>query len=126
MAKVYNGGISIKIGNTVFETINGYSPSWTEETAEEFENYDFTTVTAYKGVRFSASFKFEKLSEDDKNTLLSVISPRTVTIECPDFTGTVNISGVLANLDHANYYGIYYTVSFNAAAAALTSLGGGL
>ncbi len=126
MSKTYNGGISVKINNTLIDTNNGYSPSWTDEKAEDFENHDFTTVTAYKGVRFSASFKIAKLSEEDKTALLALIAPRTVTLECPDFTGTVNISGVSANLDHANHLRTCYTVSFTAVAAALTPLGGGL
>lgn len=126
MSKAFNGGYSLKINGTEWKLLSGYSPSWTEEEQENFENYDFTTVTAYKGIRFSAAFKVSKLSEDDKDALLTLLAPRTVSLECPDYTGTVKVSGVSAELTAANHLGKWYDVSFSAAAAALTPLGGGL
>ena len=126
MSKVFNGGYTLKIKGTEWELLNGYSPSWTEEEQENFENHDFTNVTVYKGIRFSAAFKVKKLSEEDKAALLKLLAPRIIDIECPDYTGKVKISGVSAELTSANHLGKWYDVSFNAAAAALTPLGGGL
>lgn len=126
MSKEFNGGYTIKINGTEWELLNGYSPSWTEEEAENFENYDFSNFTQLKGVRFSAAFKVGNLSEEDKGTLLDLLAPRLVSIECPDYKGNVKISGVSAELIAAKSLGKWYSVSFNAAAVALTPLGGGL
>ena len=126
MSKEFNGGYTLKIGGLTWDLLNGYSPSWTEEEQENFENYDFSNVTTYKGIRFLAAFKIKKLSEEDKDTLLKAIEPRIISIECPDYTGTVKISGVSAELTTANHLGKWYDVSFSAAAAALTPLGDGL
>ena len=49
MSKEFNGGYTIKINGTEWELLNGYYPSWAEEEAENFENYDFSDFTQLKG-----------------------------------------------------------------------------
>ena len=126
MSKELNGGYSLKIGGEEWPLLNGYSPSWTEEEKENFENYDFTNITVYKGVRFSAAVKVNKLSEEDKGKLLALLAPRVVDMELPDYVGKVKVSGVAAELTSANHLGKWYDVSFNAAAVGLKPIGGGL
>lgn len=126
MSKILNGGIVIQLGQYTLETINGYSPSWTDEETEAFENWDFSTVTVYKGQRFSASVTANNLSADDKAALITALSPRIIDAEFPDFSGKVKISGVSAVLTQGNFYGERYTVTFSAAAVDLTPIGGGL
>nr|DAU71508.1 MAG TPA: hypothetical protein [Caudoviricetes sp.] len=126
MSKNFNGGYALKLGETEWKLLSGYSPSWEEVEAENFENYDFKNITAYKGIRFSAGFKVSKLSEEDKNALLAALAPRNIYMECPDYKGNVKISSVSAELISANHMGKWYSVSFNAAASELMPLGGGL
>ena len=125
MSKDFNGGYQITLGTTKWDLLNGYTPSWENEEKENFENYDFSTFTEYKGTRFSAAFKVGKLCEADKEALLRLLQPRIIQLTCPDYSGQVKISGVGAELISANSLGKWYTVSFTATATSLTKLSDG-
>lgn len=126
MSKAYNGGITITLGDYELETINGYDAEWEDIEAENFENWDFSNVTEYKGRRFSCTVSAAKLSAEDKAALLTALSPRIIRMKCPDYEGMVKISNVSAELTNAKIFGERYTVNFSAAAVALVPVSGGL
>lgn len=128
MSKIPNGGVPVAIGGFDIPQINAYSTAWTKEEAASFENWDFSDVTLYKGQRFSVSVTANNLTPEEKDGLISALSSRTVSLVCPDYSGTVKITGLNTKLSHANFYGKWYDVSFTAAAIELDELdsGGGL
>ncbi len=126
MYKIPNGGIAVKIGSYTLDLISSFSPSWEDEVQREFENWDFSTVTVYKGKRWTASITSGTLDTVEKDKLLSALSPRVVDFSSPDFSGPVRIENVSAELSSANFMGHYWVVSFTAAAVELSPVSGGL
>ena len=120
----YNGGISVKLGSYTLKCINSYEASWSDET-EEFENWDYSTVTLYKGRRFKLSVS-AILEESGKDDLITALSAHTLNIVCPDYEGEVAINSVSAPIQSSNFMGTYYKISFSATATELSGSSGSL
>lgn len=126
MAEIYNGGISLGIGDYTLKVISSYEPKWVFETEGEFENWDFSTVEIVKGKRFSASVSTGVLPEAEANKLLTVLKKRTFTFKSPEFEGTVRVSDIPKKYNSANVYGVFCSVSFTVAAVSLEGTSGSL
>lgn len=126
MREIYNGGITLGIGDYTLKRISAYNPNWSHEIDTSFENWDFSMVEQSKGRRFSADITTGYLSDEEMNKLLKVLIGRTFTFTSPEYTGTVSVSKVPKTYKSANTAGIYCTCSFSVAAVSLEGSGGSL
>ena len=126
MSDIINGGITITLGTYKLQQISQYSPSWSFEEKETFENWDFTQVSVPKGRRFNLSVTASNMNAERKNALMAVLFKRVFDIECPDYSGTVKITSVSLPIKKSTRFGTWWTVSFSVAAVGLEGSGGGL
>lgn len=126
MSDIINGGISITLGTYVLQQISQYSPSWTYEEKETFENWDFSEVAIPKGRRFKLNVTANNLNPERKAALMNALFERQFNLICPDYTGIVRVTSVSLPIKKATRFGTWYDVSFSVAAVALVSSGGGL
>lgn len=126
MSDIINGGITITLGTYVLQQVSQYSPSWTFEDKDGFENWDYTQINITKGRRFQLAVTANNLSPERKDALMKALFDRQFTIECPDYTGIVRVTSVNLPIKTATRFGTWYTVSFSVAAVGLVGSGGGL
>lgn len=128
MSDIYNGGISLKIGDFTLKHVGSYEPKWTHEfdSGNSFENYNFEKITVYKGRRFSANVTTTPIPKAEADALMQVLYSHRFNFECPEFTGLVEIESGTKPYVSANRYGTYCTVSFSAAAVSLSGGSGSL
>lgn len=126
MRNIYNGGITLGIGNYTLKCISAYVPNWSHEIETNFENWNFSTVEQSKGRRFSADITTGILSDEEITKLLKVLFGRTFTFTSPEYTGTVSVTKAPKTYNSANTAGIYCTCSFSVAAVSLDGTSGSL
>ena len=126
MRKIYNGGITLGIGDYTLRCISEYKPKWSHEIERTFENWDFSMVEEAKGRRFSADITTGYLSEEETDKLIKVLIGRTFTFTSPEYTGTVSVTSVPKTYKVANTSGKVFTCSFSVAAVSLDGASGSL
>ena len=126
MRKIYNGGITLGIGDYTLRSISAYSPGWSHEIDTSFENWDFSTVEQSKGRRFSADITTGLMDDEEIAQLIKVLIGRTFNFTSPEYTGMVSVTKVPKTYKSANTAGIYCSCSFSVAAVSLESSGGSL
>lgn len=126
MSDIINGGITITLGTYVLQQMSQYSPSWTYEEKETFENWDFSEVTVPKGRRFQLSVTANNMSPERKDALMKALFVRQFNLICPDYEGVVKVTSVSLPIKTATRFGTWYTVSFSLAAVGLVDSGGSL
>ena len=126
MSDIINGGITITLGTYVLQQMSQYSPSWTYEEKEKFENWDFSDVDIPKGRRFQLSVTANNMSSERKDTLMKALFARQFNLICPDYEGIVKVTSVSLPIKTATRFGTWYTVSFSVAAVGLAGSGGSL
>lgn len=126
MSDIINGGITITLGTYVLQQMSQYSPSWTYEEKETFENWDFSEVAVPKGRRFQLSVTANNMSSERKDALMKALFARQFNLICPDYEGIVKVTSVSLPIKTATRFGTWYTVSFSVAAVGLVGSGGSL
>lgn len=96
MSIYHNGGISVTIGGTSVETVSSYSVS-----KHRGESVTFTDISITTGV----------MSQADAQVLLAKGQNETAAVVCPDYSGTMYLTGVSMDLVSANIFGNYCRVS---------------
>lgn len=126
MSDLYNGGISLGIGDFCLKHIGSYEPKWTHEfdSGNSFENFDFETVSAYKGRRFSASITTTAIPKAEADELMKALYSHRFQFTSPEFSGLVEIQGGSKPYVSSTRYGTFCTVSFSVAAVSLVGTGG--
>jgi len=121
MAKIINGGYSVKIGDYTLELLGGYSPTWTNEYDENnsFADYLGNKQRILKGRRFSLKISVGRLDSVDYNALVTALKSETIALVCPDFSGDCYCESIPAELKQANFNGVRYAISFTLTAKNL-------
>lgn len=121
----YNRGITVTVG-TISIVTESYQPQW-QTVTESFEKYDYSTVSIFKGNKYTASVTTGLLTHSEMIALRNALLVNSFTFKAPDLptagltVQTTNISNPTA----ADLYGTeYYQMSFSIAAVALTNSGG--
>lgn len=122
---IYNGGITLGIGNYTLKKISSYSHGY-EDVSNKFTGYNYTTVSQFIGRRFKASIRTGHLTEDELNELKTALFAHTFNFVSNEFSGMVMLDGFDVSLTNSNIYAKLYTVSFSVSAVAVTGGSGGL
>lgn len=125
MSDVYNGGITLKIGDYTLRKVSKYTHSY-EIIKEKFQNWDLTVNEKVKGSRFKASITTGALTPEELSALRTQLLKNTFDFVSDEYSGAVTVDGISAPLEVANTHAKYYKVSFNVSAVAVTSGSGGL
>lgn len=128
----YNRGITVSVGYIQSGTqryidivTESYQPHW-QTVTESFEKYDYSTVSIFKGNKFSASVTTGLLTKSEMVALRNALLVNNFTFKCPEFTSGVSVQTSSISFPTAadNYGTEYYQMSFDVAAVALTNSGG--
>lgn len=129
MAKVYNGGITVTVGNYTIDVIKSYAIQTTVE-AETFTNWDNSTASIFRGYRYSVNVSTGWMTEEEMKALRGQLAKYRVVISDSDgnfdddtyFT----VSSISNPLQKADLYGKYYQISFAATSVQLYGGSGNL
>ena len=117
--KIPNGGRSITLGDTKFDVLSGYSPSWAKEYGDSITTWNGRIVKRCKGVRFSLEFSTYGLSASEIKSLKSILSKKEIALVCDEFSGNVSCDDFSADLKSANFYGEFFNTTIKLTAVAL-------
>lgn len=121
----YNRGTTVTVGTIPIVT-ERYEPSW-QTVTETFEKYDYSTVSVFKGNKFSASITTGLMTKSEMQTLRDALLVNSFTFKAPDLPsdGIAVQTSSISYPTAADLYGTqYYQMSFSIAAIALTNSGG--
>lgn len=124
MSDIYNGGITLNIGDYTLKKISSYDFSF-ELITDSFETYDYNLVTVPKGQRFKASVSTQ-LYPAEALKLKNALFAREFHFVSPDFSGMVQLTAFNETLTGANFTGRTYNISFAVSAVAVTGGSGWL
>lgn len=122
----YNRGIQVSVG-TIDLVTERYEPQW-QTVTESFEKYDYSTVSIFKGNKFSANVTTGLLTKAQMVALRDALLVNSFTFKCPEFTSgiTVQTNSISYPTAADNYGTEWYQMSFNVAAVSLTGNSGSL
>ena len=121
----YNRGMSVTVGSIPIVT-ERYEPQW-QPVTETFEKYDYSTVSIFKGNKYTASVTTGLLTQSEMIALRNALLVNSFTFKAPDLPteGIAAQTTSISNPTAADLYGAkYYQMSFSIAAVALTNSGG--
>ncbi len=127
MSEKYNRGISVTIRyedlgtshDITIETLS-YQPQF-DVISESFEKYDMSTVSIYKGDRFSVNIETGLMNASDMQALRFALLHNEFTLICPEYPSgtTVSLKSISFPTACDNYGTKWYRINFAVVAVAL-------